>query len=204
MDSASLLSWLSSSLPTPPSQSQLMSGSALAQLLDLLGLTTSLESTLEPNDARGRLNNFHRIGLELERATGRGLAPDEIALIMAGDRATVLERAVRPLQALCAATPALAARLAADAPQSSSPPALSDPASAEALVSLQALLDSSPSSLPASSLPHLSSLLDRSSYLVSVLGRSPEERRATVPAVLRVVSAGLAGGNYQVAKKSAQ
>ena len=80
-----LRSWATSLLPTPPTDSSLLHGSAVANLLERLGLAHDLSTTLQHGSTRAVLSNWHRLARELKHATGVEVDGDTIALILAGD-----------------------------------------------------------------------------------------------------------------------
>ena len=100
MSEQELRGWLEATLPSPPSDSSLLSGLAVAQILDQLSLSSShLSLSLAPpgSKARGILMNWNRLSTEISHSLNYEISSDTIALILSGDLSEVFAKVLLPM-----------------------------------------------------------------------------------------------------------
>ena len=93
-----LRSWATDVLGQPPTDSQLLSGSSVALLLEKLSLATpGLATTLQHGDKRSILNNWHRLARELKHSLDIQVDNDVVALVLAGDLQVLFTKVLHPM-----------------------------------------------------------------------------------------------------------
>ena len=85
MSGPELRGWATDILGDEPTDIDLLNGSALANMLERLGLAQELSTTLQHGSTRAVLSNWHRLARELKHTIGVEVDGDTIALVLAGD-----------------------------------------------------------------------------------------------------------------------
>ena len=97
MDTTQELREYAESHTASSSDTNLLSGVSVAQILSSLSVTPNMQETLEFEGHRAMLNNWIRIAREL-KSLSILLDMESIALILAGDVHEVFSKVLRPLQ----------------------------------------------------------------------------------------------------------